>query len=330
MVVFGDRHGERAVEIAPVGQQFVERARIDDRAGEDMGADLGALFEDADRELAPGGLGELLQADRRGEAGRAGADDHHVIGHRTRVRPFTRSSGRLLSSQAANVWRIRANLAVDQPAPRLAHGGGMERESEPSTCGGGERAPMVARSGRRHADRRGAARLAAPERQEPRRPPPRPRAPRAGRASRPARPLPAPSGDERRLPFAAPAAPRICPAGDPAAGLMILADMPTARIARRHLLSGEAGACSTGCSPRSAATARPIYLAACLLPALADRELHHRERRSNARCSPATISGWSRPRRCSCSATPAPRRCSAFRRRRRAAVARNRHASRPG
>ena len=45
-----------------------------------------------------------------------------------------------------------------------------------------------------------------------------------------------------RLPFAAPAAPRICPAGDPASGLMILADMPTGEdCAAGTLISGEAG-----------------------------------------------------------------------------------------
>jgi uracil-DNA glycosylase family 4 len=45
-----------------------------------------------------------------------------------------------------------------------------------------------------------------------------------------------------RLPFAAPAAPRICPAGDPASGLMIMIDMPTAEdCAAGTLLSGEIG-----------------------------------------------------------------------------------------
>jgi uracil-DNA glycosylase family 4 len=45
-----------------------------------------------------------------------------------------------------------------------------------------------------------------------------------------------------RLDFAAPAAPRICPAGDPAAGLMILADMPTDEdCSTGTLISGEAG-----------------------------------------------------------------------------------------
>jgi DNA polymerase len=45
-----------------------------------------------------------------------------------------------------------------------------------------------------------------------------------------------------RLAFAAPAAPRVCPAGDPASGLMILADMPTGEdCTAGTLISGEAG-----------------------------------------------------------------------------------------
>ncbi len=47
-----------------------------------MRADLGALLEDADRDLATPGLGPLLEADRRGEPRRAGADDDHVVFHK--------------------------------------------------------------------------------------------------------------------------------------------------------------------------------------------------------------------------------------------------------
>jgi DNA polymerase len=44
------------------------------------------------------------------------------------------------------------------------------------------------------------------------------------------------------LPYAAPAAPRVCPAGDPASGLMILADMPTGEdCSAGTLVSGETG-----------------------------------------------------------------------------------------
>jgi DNA polymerase len=45
-----------------------------------------------------------------------------------------------------------------------------------------------------------------------------------------------------RLPFASPSVPRVCPAGDPAAGLMIMIDMPSAEdCAAGTLLAGEVG-----------------------------------------------------------------------------------------
>jgi uracil-DNA glycosylase len=48
--------------------------------------------------------------------------------------------------------------------------------------------------------------------------------------------------DSETLPFAAPAAPRVCPSGDPASGLMILADMPSGEdCGAGALISGEAG-----------------------------------------------------------------------------------------
>lgn len=48
--------------------------------------------------------------------------------------------------------------------------------------------------------------------------------------------------DSASLPFAAPSAPRVCPAGDPAAGLMVLTDMPTGEdCAAGTLIAGEAG-----------------------------------------------------------------------------------------
>ncbi len=48
--------------------------------------------------------------------------------------------------------------------------------------------------------------------------------------------------DHSTLPFAAPGAPRVCPSGDPASGLMLLADMPAAEdCGSGTLISGEAG-----------------------------------------------------------------------------------------
>lgn len=48
--------------------------------------------------------------------------------------------------------------------------------------------------------------------------------------------------DSDQLPFAAPSAPRVCPAGDPASGLMLITDMPADEdCAAGTLLSGEIG-----------------------------------------------------------------------------------------
>jgi DNA polymerase len=48
--------------------------------------------------------------------------------------------------------------------------------------------------------------------------------------------------DHDDLPFTAPGTPRVCPSGDPASGLMLLADMPAAEdCATGTLLSGDAG-----------------------------------------------------------------------------------------
>lgn len=49
--------------------------------------------------------------------------------------------------------------------------------------------------------------------------------------------------DHDQLPYASPAARRVCPAGDPASGLMLMTDMPAAEdCAAGSLLSGAAGA----------------------------------------------------------------------------------------
>jgi DNA polymerase len=48
--------------------------------------------------------------------------------------------------------------------------------------------------------------------------------------------------DSDRLPYAAPSAPRVCPAGDPASGLMVMTDMPTSEdCATGTLLAGAEG-----------------------------------------------------------------------------------------
>jgi hypothetical protein len=69
------------VALLPVGQQFVEAARLQHGAGQDVRADLRALLDQADRHLPAGLRGELLEADGAGEPGGSAADDDHVILH---------------------------------------------------------------------------------------------------------------------------------------------------------------------------------------------------------------------------------------------------------
>jgi DNA polymerase len=65
------------------------------------------------------------------------------------------------------------------------------------------------------------------------------------------------------LPFAAPAAPRVCPAGDPASGLMIVTDMPTGEdCAAGTLIAGEAGRLFDRMLAAIGRTRETIYVAA--------------------------------------------------------------------
>ena len=72
------RRLERMVAFgAPIGQQAVDADRVDDGTGQDMGADLAALFQNDDRQF---GI-ELLEPDGCSEPCGAGADDHDVKLH---------------------------------------------------------------------------------------------------------------------------------------------------------------------------------------------------------------------------------------------------------
>jgi DNA polymerase len=146
-----------------------------------------------------------------------------------------------VSSQAAHVWQIDGDFGVDQPARGGLHER-VERGSEPYVAAEAESAlSWWAEAG---------VDILIDE------------APRDWLRPKAKEPAPAPAGDEApgeplpdqldlfqawlastdRLDFAAPAAPRVCPAGDPASGLMILADMPTGEdCAAGALISGEAG-----------------------------------------------------------------------------------------
>ncbi|MNT38604.1 hypothetical protein D3C72_1748070 [compost metagenome] len=80
-LVFGDRLVQRRAQLLPVREQLVEGARIHDGARQDMRAGLGTLFQHAYVDVAAFLLRELLQADGRGQAGGAAADDDHVVFH---------------------------------------------------------------------------------------------------------------------------------------------------------------------------------------------------------------------------------------------------------
>ncbi|MCY1446463.1 hypothetical protein D9M71_630320 [compost metagenome] len=72
---------QRRAELFPVGEQLVQGAGLEHRAGEDVGADFGAFFDHADADFFTGFGGLLLQAAGGGQARRAGADDDHVEFH---------------------------------------------------------------------------------------------------------------------------------------------------------------------------------------------------------------------------------------------------------
>ena len=78
----GGVQGGRGVPVHPVRNQLVERARLQHRAGENVGAHLGALLDDADREIRSVLGAELSQLDRGGKARRSRPDDDHVELHR--------------------------------------------------------------------------------------------------------------------------------------------------------------------------------------------------------------------------------------------------------
>ena len=80
-VVVHRRVDRRAVRL-PVWKKLIQSAGIDDRAGQDVRADLGAFLQHAYPDLAAGLGGELLQPDCRREACRSAPHNHDVILHR--------------------------------------------------------------------------------------------------------------------------------------------------------------------------------------------------------------------------------------------------------
>ena len=301
--VVGHRHGQRRALVPPVGDQLVERARIDHRARQDMRADLAAFFEHADADLAALLGAKLLEADRRRQAGDAGADDDDIIFHRFAVAHsihLVARCHRFGQHSPANSLTAPSTL-VD--GWRMGGTDGMtgEDRSRAARCrrlAGGSTPGSMSRSARRRAT--GAAprrrRRAAPPRRSPtapRRAPARPcRLPRLARrrAGASARP-------PRRA--ARPAARRRGRAADADGRFPVAAGMRRGPAAGGRVLgAGAAHARRDRDRPR-----RGLSRHAGLLPR-ARRAARRRRARALRRASRATISASPGPSACCCSATP--------------------------
>ena len=81
-LVAADALAQRRALRFPVREQLGDRARVHHRAGQDVGSRFAALFEHDDGNLLAVERGELLAADRAGQARRAATDDHDVVVHR--------------------------------------------------------------------------------------------------------------------------------------------------------------------------------------------------------------------------------------------------------
>jgi len=79
--VFRHRRVQRRTHGFPVGEELVERPRLEYRTGENVRADLRSLFDHADTQVRAFFGGQLPQAARRRKAGRARANDHHIVFH---------------------------------------------------------------------------------------------------------------------------------------------------------------------------------------------------------------------------------------------------------
>ncbi len=79
--VVGDGLGQGRALFLPVRDQLGQRTRVHDRAGQDVGTGLGALFQHDDGDILAFFGRQLLEADGRGQAAGAAANHHHVVFH---------------------------------------------------------------------------------------------------------------------------------------------------------------------------------------------------------------------------------------------------------
>ncbi|MNC90592.1 hypothetical protein D3C83_67060 [compost metagenome] len=75
----GDAGVKRSLPVAPVRQQFIQRACFDDGARQDVGADFRAFLQHANREVLVAARRQLLEVNRRGQPGGASANDNDVV-----------------------------------------------------------------------------------------------------------------------------------------------------------------------------------------------------------------------------------------------------------
>ena len=80
---------------APARQQTVDADRINHGTRQDMGADLGPLFQNDDGKLRI----DLLQTDGCGQTCRTGTDDHNVEFHAFALGQFHRVGHLIVSSR---------------------------------------------------------------------------------------------------------------------------------------------------------------------------------------------------------------------------------------
>ena len=84
--IFGHRNVDGRTLVLPIWQQLIEPNGVHDRARQNMGADFGGLFQDADRHLGSTLGGKLLQSDRGRQPRGASTDDDDVVLHRLTLR----------------------------------------------------------------------------------------------------------------------------------------------------------------------------------------------------------------------------------------------------
>ncbi|MCY1298145.1 hypothetical protein D9M70_476170 [compost metagenome] len=80
-VVTLHRGVQRRFQFLPVGEQFVQRTRLEDSTGENVSTDFGTLLDHADTDLLTSFGGFLFQSACGGQPGGAGADDDDVEFH---------------------------------------------------------------------------------------------------------------------------------------------------------------------------------------------------------------------------------------------------------